>query len=346
MVLGVLAAAGMSAELPRLLPLALIVIGACSLVGSVASYLCIPHARRAERAEPKVPTPFASDEASNPASDAIRENHAHARLETRPHSGIGRATFAELNHIEDELWRRWASPRSAPLGAALTGPVPETAYSPTRSGAYAPFADRDRDILMLTDARTAGAGTPSSESDARAHSPRPGMAKRSAIARPSPAPRADIVIRPKETRAASETPGARGFAGMASPLLSGRPGDLFDMDALDHPAYLATINPKLPRLGAAGGAEGRTGSARPVSSSRLVSRGGVCHECSRRLLDFRAWVECRVCRKPLCRECLQESFSTAEGGSCLECREERAWSAGRDGSNPRNKGSAVGWVHA
>lgn len=341
LLLGCLAAVGMSSELPRLLPLVLIAVGAFSLVGSVASHLCIPRAKEPGRDEPKLsPTPAAS-ETSNAVPVAPERGHASSRSPLRPHSGIGRATLAELSHVEDELWRRWATPRSVPLGAPLAGPVPETAYTPARVGACAPFADRDRDVIVLSDSRASRAGSPAREPDVLAPPTRAALSSRVVSSRPPTAPRADISLSAREATTSNETLGARGFVGAVIPLLSGRSSEFLDMDTLDHPASLASINPILPRLSATAVSEGTS-----VTKSRPDAHRGICSECSRRLMDFRAWVECRVCRRPMCRECLQRSFSTGEGGSCSECRASRNRSSARHRQEGRESGPAAGQVRS
>ena len=315
--LGGLAVAGIGSEISPILPIALLAAGASSLVGSSASYLCMPRSPKTERLDATPSPAFSPPEASTrpPVPESRRAAHPASHL--RPHSGIGRASLAELAHIEDELWKRWASPPSVSLGATLVGPVSETAYSPSRAGAYAPYADRDRDIVVL-----------------------PGS---------SGATRADISISPARaspTLSPQEAMTPRGFAGLASPLVSGRTGELFDMDSLDHPAYLASINPILPRLKDSD-LEGRkaAGRSQNLTNSRAATRGGICSECSRRLLDFRAWVQCRACRKPLCRECLQESFATEDGGSCSDCRTSHKWFANGHRSHRRAEAQTARWLH-
>ena len=341
LVLGTLATIGMGGELPRLLPFALIVVGTCSLLGSLASHLCIPRVKGVEHPEPTAPPASEAAGAPRAVRTATAGGDAPAPSPLRPHSGIGRATLAELSHVEDELWRRWATPRGVPLGAPLAGPVPETAYSPAQPGAYAPFADRDRDIVVLTDTHPSRASASSSKPRVPASPTRAGVSKRVTSPRVPTAPRADIAPSARPAPSPNETLGARGFAGASIPLLSGRSSDLFDMDAIDHPTYLSSINPILPRPGATAGGEGRS-----VPKTRPTVHGGICSECSRRLLDFRAWVECRACRKPMCRDCLQQSFSTGEGGSCSECRGSRRGPTADRPRDRRENDPAARWIRS
>ena len=346
LVLGTLATVGMSGEIPRILPFALIIVGASALVGSLASHLCIPRTKEVEHVEP---TPPATPEVAG-ASTTVRAAPARGPdsswPQSRPHSGIGRATLAELSHVEDELWRRWATPRSAPLGAPLTGPVPETAYSPARPGAHGPFESRDRDVVVLSEVgrSRAGVGRPQTNELApparavasRAVTPRRGFA----------APRADIALSARGSAATNETLGARAFAGASIPLLSGRSGGFLDMDVLDHPTYLASIDPSPPRPAPAAGSERESVPGRPGPKSRPAAHRGICSDCSRRLLDFRAWVECRVCRKPMCRDCLQQSFSSGEDGSCSACRASRRRPSAGRGQGRREIGADAEWGRA
>jgi len=340
-VLGSLAAIGMSGELPRLLPFALIFVGASALVGSLASHLCIPRRREGEHAEPRGQSTSAVAGTSNNVRTAPERGPDSSWSQSRPHSGIGRATLAEMSHVEDELWRRWATPRSASLGVPLTGPVPETAYSPGRPGMVAPFENRERDIVVLTGASPPRADRPASKSNVPASPARTAPSGRVASRRVSPVSWADIARSARGSTASNETLGARGFAGASISLLSGRSAGFLDMDALDHPSYLVSDDPILPRLGATASGERASAPGRPVPKSRPAAHGGLCSECSRDLLDFRAWVECRVCRKPLCRDCLQRSFSTGEAGSCSECRASRGRpSAGRPRGRRENDPAA------
>jgi len=317
LVLGGLSISGIGGELPRILPLALIVAGASSLVGSLASYMCVPRAEKTESSSARTPVPTSPGESSPAPQTPVARKPARSRPELRPLSGVGRASLAELARIEDELWKRWASPQRVSLGAALVEPVPETAYSPSRAGALAPYSDRDRDIVVLSGSLGAARAAPSTPPS-----------------RAAPAP------------PSRESPTTGGFAGFASPLVSGRSGELFDMDSLDHPAYLESINPILPRLSARDSERGKGRREDCPANSRATPRSGICSECSRRLLDFRAWVQCRVCRKPLCRECLEDSFTTEDAGSCSDCRTSRKWSASGRQSHPRAEVPGPRWVHS
>lgn len=302
-VMGVLGVLGIRSALTGFLPLALVGLGSFVLVGSISSYMCLP-ARVSRLAPVSSPIVSAPPRSVPPSSESQSARSAEKRPEERvPHSGIGRATLVHLTQVEDELWRRWASPPAASLGAPVVGPVASTAYSPPKAGAFVAFPQRDRDAVVIS-------SKPVPKREAAVRTPE----------YPGPAG-GDIVLR----RWADEPP----------PFLTGR-GGMLTLDVFDHPVDLDAVSPTRPRLG----------PAAPVRPERTVRSSGarvgeaamrrLCGECSRRLTDFRSWVECRFCRKPLCRQCLQESFEGAEVGACMECRAERARSY-RSGAAPSRR---------
>ncbi len=71
----------------------------------------------------------------------------------RPHSGLGRAAVSAALRSSEDLWHQWTAPKSRPLGVDLSGPVAEAWYFPARSGAIAPFASRDEDLVFLAPGR-------------------------------------------------------------------------------------------------------------------------------------------------------------------------------------------------
>ena len=294
------------------LPLALLAVGSTVLLGSIASYMCLPaRTGRVEHpASPEVAPP--SRGVSAPPDTRSVQSSENRPKQPVPHSGIGRATLAHLTQAEDELWRRWASPPASSLGASVVGPVASTAYSPHRSGAFVAFPERDRDALVI--------GSNSSPE-------RPKTARAPQFRGPV---RGDIALRGGATGRGTERESVRlgrasdlTWADEPPPFLSGR-GGMLTLDAFDHPVDLESINPILPRLRTAvsSGRERNPRTAEVENREAAVRR--FCSECSRALSDFRSWVECRFCRKPLCRQCLQESFEGEEAGACMECRAERA----------------------
>lgn len=250
----------------------------------------------------------------------------------------------------------------------MAGPVPETAYSPHKAGGFVPFPDRDRDVLMMPGAPDHQTGSLSS-SDGTSSSPpwTPSLNLASSawppvVSKPEPvgspnrttgvrrtslgkspegfspgvreapelaAPRAG----PFAARRYADAP-ARPAAGTVIPLASSRAGELASRDSLDHPGYGGPTPPSVPRIRAPPFSHSPGRSEIPAEAHRRPAKGGFCSECSRRLVDFRSWVECRFCRKPLCHQCLQQSFREDDAGLCSECRDDRRWRS-RGGRTPR-----------
>lgn len=143
--LGAVAMFGRSALARPYVPWALVGLGAAAVASSAAfhHWQLTRRARVAASANPlpnhdPFPSPFPG------RLSALAE--AHAAHGTMPHSGLGRAAVSAA--AGDRAWKQWESPPSAPLGVALAGPVPETAYVPPRGGADSPFAARDRDLQI------------------------------------------------------------------------------------------------------------------------------------------------------------------------------------------------------
>ena len=313
--MGLFGALGIAWPLGRFLPLALLAVGSFALVGSVGSYMSMrPQA-----------TPVKSGASNKIHGGASRSppddspSHRHLSPDSRPeeripHSGIGRATLAHLTKLEDELWQRWESPHAASLGSPLVGPVASSAYSPHNSGGHVPFSERDRDAVVIsTEIRSEAPWRSNHHAEVEpatvTGSGRAAGRRSAATERPSgPAPRIELSQSSLAAVEAGSFPSTRGA------MLSG-------IDALDHAVDLESINPILPRLRP-------TTPPRPAPPSRTQAIRSdarlLCIECSRHLNEFRLWAECRVCRKPLCRECLQQSFEGDEPGACSDCRHERA----------------------
>ena len=325
--MGVLAIAGVRWELGSFLPLGLIGVGFAALLGSIGSYLSLaPRAEAPARAETQhSSTPIPLVEATQ--NSGIRRHEETSSREEPPHNGIGHATLAHLSEMENELWRRWASPQSMSLGAPVVGPVPETAYFPHKSGASVAFPEREQDVVFL-DRIPTPVVRPSSASAVRATSE-------------------ELRPRSSETRATRATaPGLNRGGLWAGPAaieefgssLPGRAGLPTNLDAFDHVADLESVNPILPRLRPAPSAVPARWLRKSATAGEQPSVRRPCSECSRRLSDFRSWVECRVCRKPMCRDCLQESFQHDGAGACSNCRGERKWSATTPRISPRATG--------
>lgn len=373
--LGCLSLLGVGWALSDLLPLALVAVGLSALVGSVGSYMCIPGGSRKDERTPTSHPSVAAAEDSGASGRGIVPKQVHKASTPRPHSGLGRATLAHLTLVEEELWRRWSSPQVAPLGAPLVGPVPETAYSPHRAGGFAPFPERDQDIVTAPAASgvrtgagsTTGGGSSSSVStssrnpgsstrpplvsgrDTLAPRPRPIKSEPLSVGRSPPGPSPASPKAPGSTASGAgplsvhryDDTAAPRSVGTVSPLASGRVGELYDLDSFDHPAYLESINPILPRLRPASGSRSMGHPEIAPEVTHPPRTGRFCSECSRRLLDFRSWVECRVCRKPLCHPCLRESFREDEAGLCSECRDNRRWSPRGGGYAHRGRTAAI-----
>lgn len=315
-VTGLLGVLGVHWVMSGFLPLAfaLVVVGSAVLVGSVASYMCLP--TRAIRVPEPSPnrSPSAGQAPPTTGSPTPRPRES-PRDGAIPHSGIGRATLAHLTKVEDELWRRWDSPPAASLGSPVVGPVASTAYSPHKAGAFVPFPERDRDAIVLSSAPR------STLASNRPRRPRP-------EGRPTSSS-GEIVIRRRASGsegpgfARPEDPSGALLADEPGTFLSGRAG-MLTLDLFDHPVDIASINPILPRLRPAASPTAERARRSPPMANGEPAVRRFCGECSRLLTDFRSWVECRFCRKPLCRQCLQASFEGEEVGACMQCRSERA----------------------
>jgi hypothetical protein len=341
LVLGVLGTFGMAANWIRVLPLALLTVGSFVLVGSVGSYMCLrPPRVRSLPAPAKEPTPETS-----PSPFRSEQPHHSPRKDSRaeekiPHSGIGRATLAHLTHLEDELWRQWESPHGVTLGTPLVGPVASSAYSAHRSGGVGPFADRDSDVVVLsTDTTSAVPSRPERRTPASQGPPPRERAPDRRFERDEHS--TAVVPRYALPRASPDLAEAGSFLSMRGAMPAG-------MDALDNVVELDSINPILPRLRPTA----PVGPSQPVKSSRVATVRSearrLCTECSGHLAGFRSWAECRLCRKPLCRECLQESFERDEPGACAECQQERARSyrVGASTTQRPERGSTLRLVSA
>lgn len=311
--MGTLAVVGVRWELDRFFALTLVLVGFAAILGSLGSYMCLqPRGDSSPRPKDRGEPAGAETTPPDPMGETTRPTGGSSR-EARPHSGIGRATtLAHLTQVEDEVWRRWAAPSHASLGAPVVGPVPETAFSPHISGGFAAFPERDADIVLL-DGKVEGIAPSQASESAR-------PAARGRAARPSVSDR--IPAGPTLSGRPPLWTGPAAVEEAGSPL-SERAGLPTSLDAFDHVADLESINPILPRLRPSppNGPARWLEKARPTSEEGSMRR--LCTECSQHLSDFRSWVECRVCRKPICRDCLQESFQRPAAGTCSDCQEKR-----------------------
>lgn len=373
--LGSLSLLGVLTEFERWFPLALMLVGSTAVVGSVASHICSRPTSESERPsheEPSRPVPVAPAPAS---ADIALRNAAGARSwENVPFSGIGRAAVSRFARVGDELWRMWGTPKAPPLGAHLVGPVPETAYSAPKAGAFVAFPEKDRDAQRMPSVR------------ARPTTPVPfaepvGAPVSRRVGRPVPSaiPIAPTYERPKvswglshvadlQPESSSHAPlppmgspfrslaksgatrravgdrssGPQGSPGrtLASPsshapfddvgsFFAGPAGLLPTLDSLDHLAsFDSSINPILTHLRPSDPSAVATRSPRDADPSAQRPLTKFCSDCSRHLSDFRTWVDCRVCRKPMCRHCLSQSFMTDAEGTCSHCRDQQRWRTG------------------
>ncbi len=150
LVLGTLSLVVERPEIARYLPFALLGVGVAAVI---AAFAAIPgHRARVEggvRSAGHDGLAIAANRIEgirSPTDAPVDIPHPHA-----PVSGLGRTAVSVVAHLGDDLWGRWATPTTAPLGVALVGPVPETAYTSPPPGGFAPFPEKDKDALFLTD---------------------------------------------------------------------------------------------------------------------------------------------------------------------------------------------------
>jgi hypothetical protein len=321
LLLGAMTLAGVRFDLERYLPIVTVALGAAALWASFGSFLLESFAsRRTPRSESTGPrnAPRAAGWVGH--HRAVDGPHHRA---PSPRSGVGRVVASAASHAEEELWGHWASPTSTSLGVALVGPVRETAYSPPTPRSLAAFPTMDDDILFLSESLNARSAIRSDETDhpplSRPLEERPRWVPRdladarrpASAARPSPQDSLDEPPRPS-----SSWPAEFGEGGS---IAVGRPGLLPILDSMDSPevSHLPLLEPTVP-VPRAWMAAGQPQGPSPGRSSPLVR---LCRDCSRHLSDFREWVHCRGCQEPVCKDCLDESFSRDDRGLCASCRE-------------------------
>jgi hypothetical protein len=112
-------------------------------------------------------------------------------------------------------------------------------------------------------------------------------------------------------------------AAEAGAMGSGPSGMLPTLDSLDHQVYLEALNPTPPHLRTSHRPSRPKPPKRTVRSVASPEGHEFCTMCARKVADFRTWVECPRCGRPLCRDCLGISFLTGAGGRCFNCRESR-----------------------
>jgi hypothetical protein len=127
---------GAGASTRPYLPFALVGLGAAAVVSSFAFHRW--QYRRAAVPTPPVPAP----------APLVRdEPYGHAS--SIPHSGIGRAATTSLEGPGATSWRQWDMLPTGSLGAAVTGPVAESAYVPAVIAPPGPYAARDVDRMLV-----------------------------------------------------------------------------------------------------------------------------------------------------------------------------------------------------
>lgn len=375
LVWGSLSLFGWFHEFERFLPLALTFVGAVALLGSVASYLCYLSSPGRESQEASRPPPVPSREASETQGTALPVREQQPTRDSYPSSGIGRATVSKVARVGDELWHHWSTPKPTPLGAQIVGPVPETAYSPTKPGSDAVFGHRDQEILFLPTGTTpsvtsrpfpgpaagpgpecppasrvvpgakSGATSGRTESERRGPASRPDLRpefrhdlRRSATSIPKSAEYRSGPVGAKVPNRDSEGSTIGGLrprygSGRTIPRALEDVGPMFSrpvgmppiLDSFDHLADLESIDPVSSRPSQPRDTTTPDGPWREARSSSQGRAVRFCTDCSQKLSDFRTWVECRVCRRPMCRHCLSESFLSDDDGSCSHCRKVRNW---------------------
>ena len=305
LVVGSLTLLGVRPDFVQFLPFVLTFLGATALLGSVASYMCHPWSstkvdrtpsREPSEAGSSVPSP---SEPTPRATEPRRSRGSHRPM------GVGGAAVAKASALWDEPWRQWSTPRTSPLGAPLVGPVPATAYSRPKPGASPLFPGRDQDLLFLQK------DTVASRVDRLPSGPR--VAAPSRPSRPKSKPTVVLdTVRPTVGSSLR-------FPGDTVAYDAGLPAISPSLDSLEYSTYLGSVDPLSPHRA---GPRSPDPSSRSRQSAPFLPRGNVrrfCTECSQCLEDFQTWVECRDCRRPLCRRCLHRSFSRGDEGSCSDC---------------------------
>jgi hypothetical protein len=236
------------------------------------------------------------------------------------------------------------SPNSSPGPAAYSGwgSLPRRVPSPLlpthRSSRPQPLTEAELDALFPRDVTSSP-----SENMPTGGTARPGLSRsreieqpESAVAAPEPPrsgspshpspPLTVTTSAPKELEA-EESRLAAAVADIGSPL-SGSFGILPTLDAIDHQVYLEAVNPIPPHLRATT----PTAASAPaqIATTTFARSGGsmFCAVCAGIVSDFRSWVHCLGCHKPICRRCLKSSFATGGEGLCGDCREQGAPTAG------------------
>jgi len=150
----------------------LLAVGVGALLSSFGYLVWQEGSARRRAATTPAPEPIeASPAPMEESSPSIATEPATAPL-GRPHSGLGRAVVGATHNPGDELWQHWVPLKTAPLGVEASGPVGESWYYPAKSGAIAPFASRDRDLVFLAaDRSVVELGASSANSDRRTNRP-------------------------------------------------------------------------------------------------------------------------------------------------------------------------------
>lgn len=314
----------------------------------------------------------------------------HRRSGIHLHGGLDRADASVPRRSVEDLWAYWTPLPTRPLGVETVGPVPETAYSPPRSGGAVAFPERDRDLLRvdqnhLSSRESSGLAPPANGS--RVELARPPMESVPPFPLPptdqsceelfseaelevlfprfcepdseggsSPSAGPIAPSRPTETQpgvpvtltappsGSEQLPSTLGPApsgplpllqeespseemesipaaavGAPTPLLSGPVGLLPSLDSSDYAVIIEAANPTPPHLrGRPSTSAGRLLADRAPSGVAPTALWH-CAECSSDLCEFRAWVECPRCSRPVCRSCLARSYLAGANGCCSAC---------------------------
>lgn len=306
LLLGSLCVSGILNDFDPFLPAAFALVGLIALWASFAPEV-LSRLERNERSMPP-PRPRSASPSSERAFLPARNQTASERRtdpfawETR----VGRTAQPPTPHAGEEIWGQWSTPEMTPMGAELVGPVPETAYSPPKPGAAAPYSAMDRDIWFL-----------------------PVMLSQSVDSAAPPTPKPDGSSPP--VLAPPATPGDQKFPAAGSPVpprnvglfLRGPGAVLPLLDALDYETGFGTYAtpPSDPQRGSTSASKAWKNGASSDAPRATAAR--ICNDCSRHLADFREWVHCRRCLKPLCQNCLAKSFSQNDRGLCSDCRDAK-----------------------
>jgi len=214
----------------------------------------------------------------------------------------------------DQIWSSWLRTDGERLPVPLVGPVPETAYSPPRPGAFVPFPAREPEPRVspapteLAPTRTAPPLLgPFSEEELDRMFP-PLLA---AAGAPPPPASTILPATPADGR----------------PSVPMEPPGLFDDGApfapIDFDLALEAANPIPPHLRSRD--RRRAAPPRPAReyARTAIVHSAECASCERTLTELRRWGPCPGCLRPVCNLCLLEAIWSQGRGYCAACLAER-----------------------